>query len=118
MAKSKFTSRSAKSSNDSSIARLFSDFDAQPAQITEDQLNRIEANFTGLGTRRLRRVALATLAMSGMQLNKAVAQQDVAVTFAEAKLRIDDYASRLRDFAGVIEDAGMRIGLALCSRPD
>jgi hypothetical protein len=102
-----------------SLEKILSDFDAQPAQITEDWLNEIEASFTGLGMRRSRRAALATLAMSGMELTKAVADdRDAAAAFAVAQLSIKEYAARLREFADMMDSAQTRISVALCIRPD
>jgi hypothetical protein len=104
---------------DAFAEKLMSDFDAQPAQITKEQLDKIEANFSGLSRRRSRRCALATLAMSGMQLTKAVTgDRDGALALAVARLSIGEYASHLRLFADMMESADTRIGIALCIRED
>jgi hypothetical protein len=99
--------------------KLLSDFDAQPAQITKEQVAEIEKTFTAVDPARARRTALASLALSGMELTKkAVGDRDDALTLAQARVLIERYASSLREFAGIIESAGVRIGIALCSRDD
>jgi len=105
--------------HDAFAEKLLSDFDAQPAQITNEQLDEIEANFLGLSWRRSRRAALGTLAMSGMQLTKVITDdRKGAFALAVARLSIEEYASHLRALADMMECAGTRIGIALCSRED
>jgi nitrogen-specific signal transduction histidine kinase len=120
MAKSKSTNRAAKRRDiDAFAEKLFSQFDAEPADITREQLDEIEADFLGLSNRRLRRTALLSLAQSGPELVKTVTEdRDTALAFTQARLAIEDYASRMHLFADLMRRASTRISVAPCSRPD
>ncbi|HEX3915525.1 MAG TPA: S24 family peptidase [Steroidobacteraceae bacterium] len=116
---SKKARAAAKKTDDEFAKKLLSDFDAQPAQITNEQLDAIEADFLGLGKRRSRRAALAAQAMSGIELTKAVTgDRETALAFTVAEISITEYASHLREFADMMKSASARIGIALCSRED
>jgi hypothetical protein len=105
--------------DDAFAEKLFRDFDAQPAQLTKEQVDKMEANFTGPSRQRSRRAALATLALSGKELTRNVtSERDSALALAVARVSIEEYASHLREFAEMMESAGTRIGVALCSRDD
>ena len=111
--------KSKKNRDDAFAKKLLRDFDAQPAQITNEQLDKIEADFLGLSKRRSRRSALLSLTMSGMELTKTVTgDREDALAWAVASTCIHEYASRLREFADLMERASTRIGVALCSRED
>ena len=114
----KKTSRAGKR-DEAALEKLLRDFDAQPARITNEQLDKIEADFLGLSNRRSRRSALLSLTMSGMELIKTVTgDREDALAWAVASTCIHDYVSRLREFADMMEGASTRIGVALCSRED
>jgi hypothetical protein len=99
--------------------KLLSDFDAQPPQITDEQLDEINASFVGLDRRRTRHIALASLARSGAQLIKAVTDdREAAFAMAIAECSIEKYVADLRQFADLMASAGTRIAVALCTRDD
>jgi hypothetical protein len=119
MSKSKSTNRATKSHDDAVADKFFHSFDTQPAPITSEQCDQIEADFLGLSKRRSRRAALGTLARSGSQLTETVADdRETAVAMARAAICISDYASNMREFADMMESASTRIKVALCVRPD
>src|ERR1700677_5127310 len=83
--KSKPTNRAAKRREiDAFAEKLFSQFDAEPADITQEQLDEIEADFLGLSNRRSRRAALMSLAQSGPDLVKTVTgDRDTGLAFTQ-----------------------------------
>jgi len=116
---SKKARAAAKRSDGASLDKILSDFDAQAALMTNQRLDQIEASFLGLAQRRARRAGLLTLTMSGMELTQVAAgDRDGALALAVSRLSIYEYARQLRDFADMMESAGARIGVALCSRHD
>jgi len=119
-ATSKPTKRAAKRREGDAFAdKIFSEFDTDPADITREQLDQIEADFLGLSNRRSRRAALGSLAQSGPELTKLVTEdRAMALAFTEARLAIEGYASRMQLFADLMLRASTRISIALCGRPD
>jgi hypothetical protein len=121
MAKKQSTSRKAKQSeSESADIKIFEDFEAQPRQITPEQRDEMETKFTGNPDGFWRRLALATLAESGARLIEIMLDddRDLALEYMRAQTAIGEYATRLRNFADMMESASLRIGLALCSRED
>jgi len=115
--KSKSTNRAVKKQAQAPGDKLFSDFEAQPAQITD--ADKIDAEFVGLYDRRARRGALATLEKSGMELIGIVSgERDAAVAFAALSSAAEAYAKRLHLFAEMMDSASWRIRVALCNRAD
>lgn len=118
MAMKKFTTRPVKSRKPTWEDGFAAKFDAQPAQITPEQRDRIEAQFS-TSNGMWRRLGLATLAQSGSELIEAVtADREIAIEFAYAANITKEYAAMLRNFAGLMDTASARISVALCSRPD
>jgi hypothetical protein len=119
MAKTNSTRRVPRRSKPSWGEKLFKDFDAQPAQISAEQLDEMESTFTGNPSGLFRRTALASLARSGAELIEGVTRdRETALEFVRVQDGISDYAKRLRSFADIMDSASVRIGIALCSRED
>jgi hypothetical protein len=109
-------SKSRKRPTDADIA---ADFEAQPAQCTEQEIYDIERNFVDAGAGVLRRMALATLGLSGKELRDAViGDRAHALEFAKVCNGARDYAARLMEFAGMMETASMRLMIGMCFRDD
>lgn len=96
--------------------KLWSDFEASPAQIDAPTVEHIEHTFSGKG--RTRRAGLALLTMSGKELAEAVKDRDEAVTLAEVAICAGEYRKWLVDFARLMETAHVRVSVALCNRDD
>jgi hypothetical protein len=104
---------------DAQIDKLFADLGAQPPQLSDEERIELENRFTSHEVEAWRRLLLGTLTQSGAELVKAAkGDAELAVDMQCAAEQAKWYAERLREFACVIESAGRRIGLALCSRPD
>jgi hypothetical protein len=98
-------------------ADIAADFEAQPPQFTQQEIFNIERSFVDWGV--LRRTALATLARSGKELIDAVSDDRAdALDLAKLCNEARDYATRLKEFAGLMETASMRIMIAMCFRDD
>jgi hypothetical protein len=101
------------------IDKLFADLDAQPPQLSDEERIELENRFTSHDVEAWRRLLLGTLTQSGADLMKAAkGDAELAVDMQCAAEQAKWYAERLREFAAVMENAGFRIGLALCSRRD
>ena len=99
--------------------KLFKNFEAQAPQLTSAERDGLEAAFLNLDNRRIRRIALESLAMSGSELLRVVtADRDGAIAFASVENPILEYAQKLHEFAEIMSSASVRIGVALCNRPD
>jgi hypothetical protein len=100
-------------------ADIAADFEAQPPQFTEQEIYDIERNFVDAGAGVLRRMALATLGLSGKELRDAViGDRAHALEFAKVCNGARDYAARLMEFAGMMETASMRLMIGMCFRDD
>ncbi len=100
--------------------KILDDFEAQPSQITDDEIAQIEKVFgrnQPFGP--CRRVALASLGRSGRQLIEGIENdRKTALAVAAAELGIKNYANRLRDLAEMMDKASTRILVALAFRED
>jgi hypothetical protein len=104
---------------DAQIDKLFADLDAQPPQLSEEERVELESRFASHDVEAWRRLLLDSLTRSGADLVKAATgDAELAIHLQCAADQARWYAERLREFAGVMEGAGLRISLALCSRPD
>jgi hypothetical protein len=100
-------------------ADIAADFEAQPPQFTEQEIFNIERKFVDDASGILRRMALASLARSGGELRDAVIDdRAAALDFAKVCNGSRDYAARLREFAGLMETASMRLMIGMCFRDD
>jgi hypothetical protein len=121
MANAQSTSSPLKASEDDSWAdKLFENFESQPPQITPEQRDELESKFAGNPDGFWRRLALASLTQSGVELIRIMTNddRDLALEYMRAQSAISEYATRLRSFADMMESASVRIGIALCSRDD
>jgi len=108
--------KSRKMSPEEKIAR---DFEKQPRQITDEEIDAIETMFghnQPFGP--WRRTALATLAQSGARLIEICEDRKSAETFAYARKGISNYAENLRVLAGLMEKADARLLIAVCAHPE
>jgi hypothetical protein len=100
-------------------ADIAADFEAQPPQFTQHEIFEIEKKFVDDASGILRRMALASLARSGKELRDAVMDDRAhALEFAKVCNGARDYAARLREFAGLMETASMRLMIGMCFRED
>jgi hypothetical protein len=99
--------------------RFVEDFRAQPPQITAEERDQIETRAGDEDDAIVRRLALASLARSGDELIQvASGPRKMAVNTMHVADRIEDYASRLRSLAEIMDSACMRLRIALCTRED
>ncbi len=121
MTDSKSTHKSESTTREEEIdLKILDDFQAQPSQITDDEIDQIEKVFghnQPFGP--WRRTALASLSRSGKQLIEAIENdRKAALAIASAELGIKNYAERLRDLAELMDKAQTRIMVALVWRED
>jgi hypothetical protein len=97
--------------------RFTDEFKAQPAQLTAEQREILDAHFSN--NEMWRRFALVTLSRSGAELIETVNEtRDNALHYARGADQASEYATILRSFADMMDTASMRLHIALCSRPD
>lgn len=97
--------------------KIWRDFRKQPAQITGEQVDRMEKKAqeeTGLA----RRIALQSLTQSGKELSEAMRDRETAVAFADAIRVIESYERRLKAMAELMHTASIRLGIAMSARRD
>ena len=121
MAENKSTHKSESTTREEEIdLKILDDFEAQPSQIAGDEIAQIEKVFGhNMPFGPWRRSALASLSRSGRQLIEAIENdRKAALALAAAELGIENYASRLRDLADLMDKASTRIVVALVWRED
>lgn len=97
---------------------LYARFLEQPAQLTAAQVDMLERRLCTADAE-WRRLALASLTKSGVQLKERFAgSRDAARLAAELLTVADDMGKRLHELAGMLETASTRLMLSLCERPD
>ncbi len=121
MAENKSTHKSESTTREEEIdLKILDDFEAQPSQITDEEIAQIEKVFgRNLPFGPWRRSALASLSRSGRQLIEAIENdRKAALALAAAELGIENYANRLRDLADLMDKASTRILVTLAFRED
>jgi hypothetical protein len=98
------------------IDKLLRKFLKDPAPIDKDMLLRMTAKAEADDS--LRPLILATLTRSGTRLMEMARDSALATDMARVAVAADIYAKRLREFAGFIEDAALRLNMGLCDRDD
>lgn len=90
------------------------EFLAQPARLTSEERDAIEAHFAD--ARRTRRLLLETMTRSVPQLLETVEEsREGAILMAQAMLLARDHEAGLRAFADLARDAGTRLELVLAA---
>jgi hypothetical protein len=98
--------------------KIFKKFETQPEQLTQEEVHEINETMDDPSRGVWRRTALESLCQTGAQLIGAMKQRDTAAAFAEVCLCIDEDVKRLRGVAQLMENASLRIHLAMCQRED
>jgi hydrogenase maturation factor len=97
---------------------LYARFLEQPAQLTTAQVNVLERRLCTADAE-WRKLALASLAKSGVELKERFAGSREAAQLAAELLTVaDDMGKRLHEIAAMLETASTRLMLSLCERPD
>jgi hypothetical protein len=112
-------SKGSRSSNDKFIDGFLRGFPRRRAILTDEQREQFEKRFVhDWGV--TRRYGLAFLTLSGKELVDAAKTYDTEVAVEQARIAqsLDEYAARLRDFAGFMEKAALRMNIALCWRTE
>jgi hypothetical protein len=99
------------------LDRIAGEFEAQPAQLSKNEVEVIEENFVNAGV--IRRMALGTLSLSGSEIRDAVIDdREGALELAKLCAEAREYATHLKKFAGIMETASVRLMMGLCFRED
>lgn len=97
---------------------LYARFLEQPAQLTSAQVNALEGRLCTADAE-WRRLALASLTKSGVELKQRFAGSREAAQLAAELLTVaDDMGKRLHELGSMLETASTRLMLSLCERAD
>lgn len=105
--------------SDAAVDRMWRKFARSPAQLTGEQVERIERAVQTDGV--ARRIALAALSFSGAELIEKFgreADRDSAAANAAGVAWIEGYMERLKSLLGLMETASLRGKLAMMERED